>query len=642
MNTLNLYFYLLKTSNIAGQLMLAMLFVFCVNINVFAENVHVHWLPQVLEKADELDVKDPFLAYEYLNEVKQTRFAELNAFDQATILNKLANYKVFLGDYEFANELNKQAQALHPEITSETGINIALIEGSLLDIYGKSAEAKQVYHRAIEQAKKEENTQLLADGYAALATSYAYTYQDVEAIQYYQKAYSLVNQLNDELQVAYLKSNLATTYMNLYDYDKAIALLNEAIVYFTEHKLPYDEMRSQITLSRSLMALKQYDKAIICFEKILELSQYLGEKRFVYFAHFGLAEINFKQKEYEAAKTEFKLADDYFSFIQDPFSQMMHFLLSASIANQEKDTVTAQNAIQKVESFVAKLDQKENIYLFIRLSDQKAKLLATLGDYEGAYNEKVASEELLTEYHSQEREDARSKYKVMFDTEQTELQNKLLQQSSLIDQLALEKAKQTEQMQKLVNSLFAAILILLSVFVYRQVKVSKRLNRLANTDSLTQLANRRYTFHFAKIVFKEAQIEQKPLSIIIFDIDHFKRINDNYGHPFGDEVLMAVADKAQAGLREPDLLGRIGGEEFMVVLKNTPINQAVEIAERMRELIAQLSFAAAQQQVKVTASFGVAQFNVDVDDFGSLFQHADEALYRAKNAGRNQVVCNKD
>ncbi|WP_176365106.1 tetratricopeptide repeat-containing diguanylate cyclase [Pseudoalteromonas ulvae] len=605
-------------------------------------NVHPAWLKEALVKAKELDRKDPYLAFEFLEKVKVSRFEQMSDFDKATVLNKLALYKVYLGDFKAAGQFNSDAKRLFPDTETDTGINILLVEGSLLDIAGNTEQSLAMYQQAMEQARLEENNQLLAESYTAIALAHSNSYNDVEAIQYYQQAYTIISSLNDELEMAYLKTNLANTYANLHDYDKAIALQNEAIDYFASNELHYDEMQAQMSLSFSHIAQKEHDKATICYLKMLKLSQFVGEKRFVYFAHIGLANVKIKQEQFEQAAEQMALANQFFSFIQDPYGQAHHYLLEAALATHNQQIEQALDRIERVEGLITELDKGKNINLFVRLSDQKAKVMALLGDYESAFYEKVASEALLADYYSQEREDARSKYKVMFDTEQTELENKVLQQSRLIDQLALEKGKKEHELQRLIIVLFVLIFIMLTVYVYRQIRHSKRLNRLANTDSLTQLANRRYTFHFAKNVFKESQTTEHPLSIVIFDIDHFKGINDRYGHPFGDEVLKGVSDAAQSGLREPDLLGRIGGEEFMVVLKHTELAQAIEIAQRIRQLIEQRTFELNKQVVTVTASFGVSSFNPLVDDFESLFQHADEALYRAKNEGRNRVVSKID
>jgi diguanylate cyclase (GGDEF)-like protein len=130
-----------------------------------------------------------------------------------------------------------------------------------------------------------------------------------------------------------------------------------------------------------------------------------------------------------------------------------------------------------------------------------------------------------------------------------------------------------------------------------------------------------------------------PLSCVMIDIDHFKRVNDSYGHEAGDEVLKSVARRLTENLRTVDVAARYGGEEFAVLLPHTPKQGAAVVAERMRELLHQDTYRFAGHEVVVTASFGISD-QTDAEDAGeeALLRAADEALYEAKKAGRDRVV----
>ncbi len=157
---------------------------------------------------------------------------------------------------------------------------------------------------------------------------------------------------------------------------------------------------------------------------------------------------------------------------------------------------------------------------------------------------------------------------------------------------------------------------------------------LAMTDSLTGIANR---LHFTQILAKELTRRRRypgPLSLIIFDIDHFKRINDTHGHHAGDEVLRTLAQSVAASLRETDLLARWGGEEFVVLAPETTAEAAAELAEKLRRLVESILLPGVG---RITASFGVAGSGVG-EAGESLCLRADRALYRAKDGGRNRVV----
>ena len=163
-----------------------------------------------------------------------------------------------------------------------------------------------------------------------------------------------------------------------------------------------------------------------------------------------------------------------------------------------------------------------------------------------------------------------------------------------------------------------------------------RLKRQAFSDMLTGLGNRRWLAEAVSVEIARARREQRPLSVIVFDLDHFKRINDDFGHDVGDEVLLAVAETSKRVLRPYDLVARLGGEEFCAFLPATSLKEALPIAERLREGIASLQIDALQGR-RVTASFGVHEADVVREQFKDMLRTADQYLYQAKGAGRNQV-----
>jgi diguanylate cyclase (GGDEF)-like protein/PAS domain S-box-containing protein len=169
--------------------------------------------------------------------------------------------------------------------------------------------------------------------------------------------------------------------------------------------------------------------------------------------------------------------------------------------------------------------------------------------------------------------------------------------------------------------------------ITRRKQMEKEIQRLAITDSLTQAYNR---LKFQEIIRREMDRTKRhdyPLSLLMFDIDHFKSINDTYGHNFGDYILKTLTQIVDRNLREVDYLIRWGGEEFLIITPDTNLRAAQILAERIREAIEKYRF---NKDVKITVSFGVTQFNkVDTED--TFVKKADEALYKAKGKGRNCV-----
>ncbi|WP_295856863.1 diguanylate cyclase [uncultured Xylophilus sp.] len=171
---------------------------------------------------------------------------------------------------------------------------------------------------------------------------------------------------------------------------------------------------------------------------------------------------------------------------------------------------------------------------------------------------------------------------------------------------------------------------------------NRQLEALSRTDPLTGLANRRQFDEAKQLEFQRARRSGRPLSLLLCDVDHFKRYNDLYGHHGGDATLQAVADALRnSARRSGDLVARIGGEEFAVLLPDTPPETARDLAERLRRAVAELGIEhqGADTTGRVTVSIGTASLDPRADaDFDALFHRADQALYRAKRAGRDQVA----
>ncbi|NEQ34622.1 MAG: diguanylate cyclase [Leptolyngbya sp. SIO4C5] len=163
--------------------------------------------------------------------------------------------------------------------------------------------------------------------------------------------------------------------------------------------------------------------------------------------------------------------------------------------------------------------------------------------------------------------------------------------------------------------------------------------KLAATDELTGVANRRYLLELATKEFERARRYGRSLALVMLDIDHFKMVNDNYGHQAGDRVLQQISTVAAKTLRMGDTLGRIGGEEFIALLPETSIPEAEDVAERLRQTIADLEIAiSAEETLQVTVSLGLSIYLPADKSIDVIITRADAALYIAKSQGRNQVV----
>ncbi len=207
----------------------------------------------------------------------------------------------------------------------------------------------------------------------------------------------------------------------------------------------------------------------------------------------------------------------------------------------------------------------------------------------------------------------------------------------VVEQGDNDEVKPLQQVLALNLAVSAAVtLLVLAITLFAVKRYQGRLEQMAGTDALTGLLNRQAFNLILQQSMLEVRRSGRPLSAILFDIDLFKQVNDSLGHLAGDQVIRSVAELAKRVLRESDAISRWGGEEFLVLLRDCPLEEARTVAEKLRQAIARHEFGLDPAQSPITISLGVAQGAADESADG-LFARADQALYRAKDNGRNRI-----
>lgn len=201
------------------------------------------------------------------------------------------------------------------------------------------------------------------------------------------------------------------------------------------------------------------------------------------------------------------------------------------------------------------------------------------------------------------------------------------------------------QINALFNEIFIALFVITFVFIGYLFMLVKAFNqhlrivkKLSRTDPLTNIRNRRSFFELAEQILTIAKRTKQPLSLLMIDIDLFKGINDTYGHIIGDEILLSLVSSIKQNIRESDVFARFGGKEFIVLLPDTNITGAIELAEKIRFFAETHPYSDEKISVSFTISIGVSEYGNE-NLMREFIHKADTALYTAKNKGRNQVTC---
>jgi diguanylate cyclase (GGDEF)-like protein len=262
----------------------------------------------------------------------------------------------------------------------------------------------------------------------------------------------------------------------------------------------------------------------------------------------------------------------------------------------------------------------------------------SIKEYDNAYQNKQIFVDKYNSYRDAQRESNIEKLTEKHEVAHKIEENKLLTDQNKLKELRIDDVhKQQKDQQRRFMLIICTILLFLLLFL-RQLKVRKKLLLLTKTDSLTGLLNRAELFKKGNQLFHEALEKKLEFSVLLFDIDHFKLINDQFNHSVGDLVLKKIALLVNETMRSRDVLARLGGEEFVSVLPNTDIDQAKGIAVRVMEKIANYNFNEIGVDSRITLSIGVANLQDANAKFDNIIHAADLAMYQAKAQGRNQMV----
>jgi len=226
---------------------------------------------------------------------------------------------------------------------------------------------------------------------------------------------------------------------------------------------------------------------------------------------------------------------------------------------------------------------------------------------------------------------------VRHETEQKTQTIALLNKQNEVLQLEQEVARTATTNTRLLALLLGVLVLSIAYWAYKIKRVQMNFRRLAESDALTGVSNRHHFTRLAEETLAAAAGNRTPVALVMFDLDHFKSINDEYGHATGDWVLRAVAECCRSRCRAQDVIGRVGGEEFAILLPDCDADGAARIAQQCREGIAAIQTAATGTRFAITASFGVADTTSAGYQLHGLLLQADQAMYRSKREGRDRV-----
>ncbi|MBW8192624.1 GGDEF domain-containing protein [Neiella marina] len=529
----------------------------------------------------------------------------------------------------------KQLAQRHDEMNLAQQARLSLFKAQLALINGDYNEAEQLAS-AIAQQRELPAQQLSA---YALLLNLAAIRGDYEAAFLYLYQSELL--LSDEtpLRQRYdVLSAAGNLFSNAQIYDQAAFRIEQAKLIAEQLGSAKFACSSMYVSAKLAYLTKQLSRAANLFEQQIELCQANQETLFVGVGLIGLGRMfGYQQKEQEALDALLRGLD----ILQSNGFKAGIVTAQVSLAQlylRQQQLTKALEHSQQAILLASQLQQWQSLADAYQVASLVAERQGNL-DKALEFERRLfyASEQALGQTKAIRLAYLKARFSSTAEQQKINLFNT---QNELAD---MRKEAIINHRWLIILGLFAtcSACALLFVLLIRSRKEHKHYRLLSQTDSLTNIFNRRYSLELAEARYRSCLLEQSHFTVVMIDVDYFKSVNDTFGHAVGDEVLRHVATQLSQALRKRDIIGRTGGEEFAIFLPGSSQQQSLSIIERCRQNLMTISNQM-PQQIEVTASYGVASVSGVNLPLETIIRRADEALYEAKSAGRNRVVIYRD
>jgi diguanylate cyclase (GGDEF)-like protein len=429
-------------------------------------------------------------------------------------------------------------------------------------------------------------------------------------------------------------SVLSIVMRSMGDYPQALALNKQQIDWDVAHHAYLSLSVSHFMRGQILKLMGSYPDAVVEYFEARKLSVQLGDEQGVAYADQGICGAHVELDEFEAAQQECAGAMQIFSATHaEAAVKEVRALLARIDLRQGRPgaaLVTLNGVLDQDGADLPPLHVPE-------LFELRARANAAMHKYRNAYNDLHEYIERHAAANAAERYRQDGALRARFETDREIERNASLQRELALSREQSQRQAQQLRLNAIVVVVGVGVIALLIYFLVANFRYRQQLQKLASQDGLTGLPNRRRTAELALAAMQNARAARLPLAVAIIDMDHFKVINDRCGHAAGDHVLREFARAGGAALHDTDILGRWGGEEFLLVMPGATLEVAIANLERLRTLVFGIKLPASGAGLRVSVSAGVAPLESNVKSLDDLIARADSALYTAKNDGRDLV-----
>ncbi len=451
-----------------------------------------------------------------------------------------------------------------------------------------------------------------------------------------QLAHRVALELNQPELIAMIDDSYGAVYGYMGDYPRSFEYSMKALEEF--QRLGYQEQTSTAILgmASTLRYAERWQEAEKYFREYLEQTRYAPGEGRLYLGNYGLAMTFAKQGDCARAAPQIELTLGY----QGPDDFDAELLKElAKCRARTGDIEAAEAAYAQAAVILRSIPELEGTSWMLELDYVRSLIDFHGGKPSQAYQTLDNYQRKYIKQMERRSSNRMNMLRAGLESERKDLEITLLERQAEVNRLQVETHQSANETQRYLIILAVTLCLMVMAGLLFQWRNNRRILALSHRDGLSGLYNRAFTFNYLEEVIPRIAVDSGGLSVILIDVDNFKAINDSYGHPVGDMVIREVANIGVNSLRNRDIMGRIGGEEFLCVLPRTTSEQCARAAERLLAAIAGHRFETAEgEEFSVSISIGIADYDSSLKNAEQLYTQADRALYQSKTTGKGRIT----
>ena len=614
-----------------------LLFIFSLSISaetVVDKSVQPIDLTYLQGMVKEVNLK-PLQSYQRLLAYEKTN-TQLAPNEKLWLLVRKAQSENLLYFYpDFEKTVNLAQSLITTKTPKEIVISLNFYSSIILRRQANLIQATKLLESSLEQAKKYNFQNLAVLIKYELAYTYGINALFEMSLSDLQEGYVEAFTLKDDYLIALINEVYGAIYGYMNDYERSIEYYQKALNSYQQLGYPYNIAETVYGMATTYRDWEKWDLAIEKYKQYGELVQYSPNKEVSFYSAYGVGMTLSAKGDCAKAIPAIDKAltfEGILDFNAELYKRKAKCLIEAKKFSQ------AEVELNKAEAIFASLTDLDGTSWHLEVIKIRSQLAHGKNENDIAYTLLNDYSQKYIEFILKNSTNSLLKLKKGFEIDRKNVEISLLEQQNKVHVLQVEQQQQRNIQQRYIIFIAILFIVFILVIMFIQQRNNRKVIALSVRDPLSDLFNRRYIFSYLHKIIKATDPKKGDVSVMLIDIDDFKEINDQYGHPFGDEVIRQMAKIGQETLRIEDMMGRIGGEEFLCTLPRIDTEQCLIIATRFVENVRNHIFETPdKQRVKITVSIGVTSTSETVTECNSLYIQADKALYHAKNKGKDGV-----